>query len=84
MSLVQRIDSDPGRRALASALITFSREIGSELVAEGVETDPELNALRKLGVKIAQGYLLSEPLPAADLTALTSTSFEAPPAALRA
>lgn len=47
---MQRIDSDPARRILASALIAFSRDIGCELVAEGIETDAELCELTKLGV----------------------------------
>lgn len=84
MSLVQRIDTDPARRALASALIAFARDIGSELVAEGVETDAELNALTKLGVKVAQGYLLSEPLQQSEMNELARISFGRSRPALRA
>lgn len=84
MSLVQHIDSDPARRALASALIAFANDIGSELVAEGVETDAELHTLAKLGVKIAQGYLLSEPLLESELNELARISFGPPPAVMRA
>lgn len=83
ISLIQHIDSDPDRRALATALIAFSREIGSELVAEGVETDAEFNTLTKLGVNIFQGYLFSEPLPASALDAFTTTSFRSKPASSR-
>lgn len=61
MSLTQRIDTDPARRALASALIFFARETGAQLVAEGVETQAELDTLRLLGVNKAQGYLLGRP-----------------------
>ena len=64
MSLSRGIDADPARRALASALTGFAREIGSELVAEGVETDAELATLSALGVKIVQGFLLGRPEPA--------------------
>ena len=78
MSLIQKIDRDPSRHALAAALIAFSREIGSELVAEGVETEGELGALRKLGVDIAQGYLLSQPLPASQLNAFLSGCPQSP------
>jgi EAL domain-containing protein (putative c-di-GMP-specific phosphodiesterase class I) len=46
LTLSQGIDKDPTRRALASALVSFSRETGSELVAEGVETACELETLR--------------------------------------
>ncbi len=63
MSLGRGIDSDPARRALASALITLAREIGSEVVAEGVETAGELRRLRELGVTLAQGHLIARPGP---------------------
>lgn len=63
MSLAQGIDRDPARRALAAALISFSRDIGSVLVAEGVETNGELDTLRALGVNLVQGFLVGRPLP---------------------
>ena len=63
MALSQGIDGDPARRALASALVAFCRETGSELVAEGVETRGEFHALRELGVRLAQGYLFGKPAP---------------------
>jgi EAL domain-containing protein (putative c-di-GMP-specific phosphodiesterase class I) len=63
MSLSQGINQDPARRALASALISFSREIGSVLVAEGVETEEDLHTLQSLGVNVIQGFLLGRPLP---------------------
>lgn len=63
LGLIRSIDRDADRRALASALIAFSRQTGSRIVAEGVETAQELSALRKLGVEKAQGYLLGRPMP---------------------
>lgn len=63
MALSRGIDHDPSRRALAAALVWFAREIGSKLVAEGVETARELRTLRDLGVKIVQGHLLAKPAP---------------------
>jgi EAL domain-containing protein (putative c-di-GMP-specific phosphodiesterase class I) len=62
-SLTRHIDSDPARRALASALIGFAYETRSRIIAEGVETASELAVLRALGIKKAQGYHLSRPLP---------------------
>lgn len=61
MSLVSDINLDRARRALASALINFAREIGCEVVAEGVETDGELQTLADLGVPIVQGHLMGKP-----------------------
>ncbi len=62
-SLVRAIDRDPGRRALAAALTGFAGDTGSEVVAEGVETDAELAVLRELGIKAGQGYLFGRPEP---------------------
>lgn len=63
MSLSRDIDKDAARRALASALIAFAKEVGSELVAEGVETAGELESLRRLGVNLVQGYVFARPGP---------------------
>ena len=62
ISLTQHIDSDEKRRALAKGLTSFAHEIGSLVIAEGVERIEELEMLQKLGVDCAQGYLLSKPL----------------------
>lgn len=62
MSLVRNIDADARRRALAAALIAFAREIGSAVTAEGVESEAELQTLRKLGVDKVQGFHMSRPL----------------------
>src|SRR5680860_1166800 len=61
LSLTRDIDRDPVRRALAASLVTFAREIGAAIVAEGIETRAELEALRALGVTHGQGYLLARP-----------------------
>ena len=61
VSLIRKIDSDTGCRALASALIRFAEETGSKIVAEGVETAAELRALCELKINKVQGYLLGRP-----------------------
>ena len=50
---------------MVSAMIELSRSLGLEPVAQGVETAGQLEGLRALGCRIAQGYLFSEPLVAA-------------------
>jgi EAL domain-containing protein (putative c-di-GMP-specific phosphodiesterase class I) len=69
-SLTRDIDTDPARRALASALIAFAGATGSQIVAEGVETASELSTLRALGVQKAQGYFLGRPIPLASAVEL--------------
>jgi PAS domain S-box-containing protein len=59
IALVRDIDIDPARQALAAGLRHFASLTGTTLVAEGVETMAEANAVRTLGVELAQGYLFS-------------------------
>ena len=61
ISLCRGIDRDPARRALAAALVAFTRETNSALIAEGIETPEELATLKDLGVPYGQGYLLGRP-----------------------
>ena len=61
ISITRDIDTDSSRRALAKGLIAFAHEIGSTIIAEGVETASELAALRAIGVDKVQGYYLSRP-----------------------
>jgi EAL domain-containing protein (putative c-di-GMP-specific phosphodiesterase class I) len=64
-SLVSGIDgdSDGERAALVGALAGYSRQVGSLLVAEGVETEAELLILQRLGVPLIQGFYLGRPGP---------------------
>ena len=65
ISLTRSIDIDRGRRALASALISFADEMDMTIVAEGIETAEELRTLLDLGVRFGQGFFLAEPGPLA-------------------
>ncbi|WP_157041752.1 EAL domain-containing protein [Nitriliruptor alkaliphilus] len=67
MTLTRDIHLDPVRRSLAASLVGFAEQIGSLLVAEGVEQAEELATWQELGAHAAQGYLLGRPadLPAA-------------------
>jgi EAL domain-containing protein (putative c-di-GMP-specific phosphodiesterase class I)/DNA-binding NarL/FixJ family response regulator len=58
---VRGIDRDAVRRALVSGLVYFATETGCELIAEGIETEDELGALRELGIHLGQGFLLGRP-----------------------
>jgi EAL domain-containing protein (putative c-di-GMP-specific phosphodiesterase class I)/CheY-like chemotaxis protein len=61
MSLIRGIERHPGQRAVTRALISFADETGAQLIAEGIETEEELEVLRALGANIGQGYLLGRP-----------------------
>ena len=61
--LIRHIDSDPGRVALLRAMGTFSAEIGTTVIAEGIETAAERDALIGVGIRFGQGYLFGHPAP---------------------
>ncbi len=62
--LCHEIEEDAVRRALAAALVSFTRDIGCTLVAEGVETAEAAETFRILGVDAAQGFHLGRPISA--------------------
>lgn len=59
--LVTHVDRDGARHAFIGAMVRFSRQIGSRLIAEGIETDSELISLAELGVDAGQGFFLARP-----------------------
>ena len=61
-SLTHHIDSDAVLRALGYTLKAFAGAIGAETVAEGIENERELSALRFLGVPYGQGFYLHDAL----------------------
>ena len=61
VSLTGGIDHDSARQALASSLMAFAARIGATVVAEGIETLRELEALQILGIRYGQGFLLGAP-----------------------
>ena len=52
--------------AIARAIVTMAQQLRQEIVAEGVETAEQMAFLRELGCDQLQGYLFSQPVPAAD------------------
>ncbi|SNR93508.1 PAS domain S-box-containing protein/diguanylate cyclase (GGDEF) domain-containing protein [Geodermatophilus saharensis] len=66
-AFVSRVDRDRQSRALCESVVTIGRTLGLDVVAEGVETPAQLGVLRGLGIGFAQGFLLSRPLPPAEL-----------------
>jgi EAL domain-containing protein (putative c-di-GMP-specific phosphodiesterase class I) len=63
ISLIRDINISRKKQALAAAIAAYADEFGSKIIAEGVETDAELQILQKLGINLIQGYLFSKPAP---------------------
>jgi diguanylate cyclase (GGDEF)-like protein/PAS domain S-box-containing protein len=61
---------DRSSRAVASAIISMARELGLDVIAEGVETVEQLQVLRSLDCHVIQGYLTGKPMNAAEATEL--------------
>jgi len=60
-ALTRGIELDPRRSTLISAMTRFADAARAELVAEGVETSREMEALRDIGVPLGQGFYLARP-----------------------
>jgi EAL domain-containing protein (putative c-di-GMP-specific phosphodiesterase class I) len=67
------IESDPRGAALVAAVIDLGRTLGMDVVAEGVETAGQLRALRDMGCRYVQGWLLGRPMAIEDLPAFLAT-----------
>jgi EAL domain-containing protein (putative c-di-GMP-specific phosphodiesterase class I) len=78
-SLVHGLERGEPRAALVSALISFGRSAGLDVVAQGIESTGELEILRGCGCEIFQGNLFSPPVPADRLAKAREDQPEAPP-----
>ncbi|CAA2109248.1 putative bifunctional diguanylate cyclase/phosphodiesterase [Variovorax paradoxus] len=71
-SFILGLSSSPGNVVLVDSIVQLGRSLNLQVVAEGVETQEELDALRALGCKLVQGYHLARPAPLVDVTAWAS------------
>lgn len=73
MELIRNLDASLPRRIIVDAVVKMCFELEIAVIAEGIETEAELDALHDLGVRYIQGYLFAKPaferLPVVDLPA---------------
>ncbi len=69
-SFVRDIPGDGDDEAIATAIIAMAHGLGMSVVAEGIETEEQLQFLRSAGCDIMQGYYFARPMSAGQLTAL--------------
>lgn len=62
-SITRHIDVDDARRKLAHAIAELAAQMGTTVIAEGVESQGELDTIAAVGIKAAQGFYLSRPRP---------------------
>lgn len=69
-SFVRDLCEDREDAAIVASIIGLAKTLGLDVVAEGVETAPQLAALRGEGCLLCQGYLFSKPRPAEEVAAM--------------
>lgn len=60
-ALVDGVANDPVRRSVVTSFVLLGVELGAVVLAEGVENEADLGAVRRLGVRAAQGYVFAKP-----------------------
>lgn len=69
-SFIWNMNRSENDLAIVAAIIAMARSLKLQVIAEGVETEEQLAALKKCGCETIQGYLLGKPAMAEDVTAL--------------
>jgi diguanylate cyclase (GGDEF)-like protein/PAS domain S-box-containing protein len=72
-SFIQDHDTNRNSEAITSAIIFMGQTLNMEVVAEGVETEKQLNFLKSQFCDEVQGFLFSRPVPAEELTKLLNS-----------
>ncbi len=68
-SFIAEVDTSKSAAAIALAIIMMGQSLELEIVAEGVETKPQLDYLREVGCEEVQGYYFGRPMPAEEFEA---------------
>jgi diguanylate cyclase (GGDEF)-like protein len=69
-SFVGQMDGSQEDQDIVHTIVSLGRKLGMNLVAEGIETEVQVNLLQMLGCDLGQGYLFARPLGARQATAL--------------
>jgi EAL domain-containing protein (putative c-di-GMP-specific phosphodiesterase class I) len=74
MELIRGIATSPARQTIIACVMEMARELDVAVIAEGIETEAELTALRAAGITLFQGYQFAKPA----IASLPAVQFPAP------
>ncbi|MCI3922293.1 bifunctional diguanylate cyclase/phosphodiesterase [Paenibacillus sp. TRM 82003] len=73
---VENVDEDAANQAIVSGLVEIARRLKLPMVAEGIETDREIETLRQYGCVWMQGYRLGKPVPIEQLEGMLDAAYD--------
>jgi EAL domain-containing protein (putative c-di-GMP-specific phosphodiesterase class I) len=71
MDIIRGVASSPARQGIVAGIMTMAQALGMTVIAEGIETEAEMLALKDAGITLFQGYLFAKPA----IEALPEVSF---------
>lgn len=69
-SFVSTMDSNPEYEAIVFAIISLAHNLNVKVIAEGIETEQQLQQLRDLGCDYGQGYFFAKPKPTSEIASV--------------
>ena len=76
ISFIRKIRDDGEGGTIVATIVAMAHALGKNVVAEGAETQAQIDFLRKHDCELVQGFYYSRPLPAAELAAFLSRKLE--------
>lgn len=71
-SFINRIDKDRESLEIVRTIVTLAHNLGMDAIAEGIETEAQLNILQELQCEFGQGYFFSKPLDRENATSIAT------------
>jgi EAL domain-containing protein (putative c-di-GMP-specific phosphodiesterase class I) len=73
-SFIEKVSEPNGTRPIVEAVVSLAKTLHMRTVAEGVETEEQLDIVHRVGCDLVQGFLLSKPVPCPQIPDLLRAS----------
>jgi diguanylate cyclase (GGDEF)-like protein len=83
-TFIERLTESPNNERVVQAIVALGKAMNLEVVAEGIETERQLELVSRFGCDLAQGFLIARPMPETEFLAWCETLNASAPADLRA